>query len=62
MSAPQGQKISPAGVRKRKKATVKIRRNPLLRFLHMIPIDVQSDTIIDYYLDVQGDIIIDFLP
>ena len=29
----------PAGVRKRRKATVKIRRNTLLRFLHMIRIN-----------------------
>ncbi len=37
MSAPQSKKISPAEARKRRKATVKIRRNPLLRFLPLIP-------------------------
>ena len=42
MSAPQGKKISPEGleppawVRKRRKATAKIFRNPLLRFLPLI--------------------------
>ena len=30
----------PTGVRKRKKPTVKIRRNPLLRFLHMIQMNI----------------------
>ena len=35
LEKPSGLEL-PAGVRKLKKATVKIRRNPLLRFLHMI--------------------------
>ena len=36
MNVSHGWKISPAGARKRRKTTVKIRRNPLLFFLPLI--------------------------
>ena len=36
MIAPKGWEIGPAGARNRRKATVKVGRNPLLRLLYMI--------------------------